>query len=239
MIGTVLLDMGGVLLETGASNGLPAGKLDWRGRRALLQRLRRDHRRLTLEELDDLLFDPWRREHESRYERMREAAWEPHLERLRRRTGTGAGDLELLAAWFEPYGQSLAPVAGAREALARLAKMGLSLALISNVPLPGELYRAVLERHGLAGFFARLGFSYDQGSRKPSPRMLLTTLSALGTEPDHAVMVGDRAASDVAAGRAAGTRTVWVRSSHRDGPAPDAEIASVTELPALLERWRG
>lgn len=238
MIETVLVDMGGVLLEMGASNGLPAGKLDWRGRRVLLERLRRDHRRLTLDDLDELLFAPWRREHEQRYERMREADWGPHLERLRHRTGSAAGDLELLAAWFEPYGESLAPFEGARDALDSLADAGRSLALISNVPLPGALYRQVLARHRLDGAFARLGFSYDEGSRKPSPKMLLAALSALGTEPDRAVMVGDRPATDVAAGRAAGTRTVLVRSSHRDGPAPDAEIGSLAELPALLARWK-
>lgn len=237
MIETALLDLGGVLLEMGTANGLPAGRLDWRGRRALLERLRRHDRRCTMEALEELLFDPWRRRYAGRHERMQEADWGPHLERLRQRTGTGDSDLELLATWFEPYGESLTPVDGAAEALARLAEMGLSLALVSNVPLPGALYRPALVRHGLDGFFARLGFSYDEGSRKPSPKMLLAALSALGTEPDHAVMVGDRPASDVAAGRAAGTRTVLVRSGHRGGPTADAEIASVSELPELLERW--
>lgn len=50
-------------------------------------------------------------------------------------------------------------------------------------------------------------------------------------------MVGDRRDSDIAAGRLAGTRTVWVRSDRRDGPAPDAAIASIAELPELLASW--
>jgi HAD superfamily hydrolase (TIGR01509 family) len=237
VIGAALIDLGGVLIDMGSSNALPTGRHDWRGRRALLGLLRRDGGRLALDDLEELLFAPWRREHDSRYARMHEADWRPHLERLRARTGSRRSDFELLDAWFEPYGQSLQPIAGAREALDRLAAMGLALALVSNVPLPGALYRPVLARHHLVDPFARLAFSYDEGSRKPSPKMLLATLSALGTAPDRAVMVGDRPATDVAAGRAAGTRTVRVRSPHREGPPADAEIASLAELPALLARW--
>ena len=43
----VLLDMGGVLLEMGNAQGMPAGKWDWRGREALLARLRQSGARLS------------------------------------------------------------------------------------------------------------------------------------------------------------------------------------------------
>jgi putative hydrolase of the HAD superfamily len=237
MIEAVVLDMGGVLVDLGSSNGLPAGRLDHRGRRALLELLREDNHRATLEDLDRLLFGPWTQEYTRRYARMQEAAWEPHLARLRAELGTARSDLELLGAWFEPYAEGVLPIDGAGEALGQLAAAGHSLALVSNVPLPGALYRRVLERHGLAAPFALFQFSYDEKSRKPSPKMLLTALSALGCEPQRAVMVGDRPATDVAAGIAAGTRTVWLRSHHPPGPLPDAEIDSLAELPSLLSRW--
>ena len=237
MIEAVVLDMGGVLLDLGTSNGLPAGRLDFRGRQALLELLGAEGRRATLEDLDRLLFGPWHEEYGRRYARMQEAAWEPHLERLRSEVETSRSDLELLGAWFEPYAQSVRPIEGAAAALSRLAAAGHSLALVSNVPLPGALYRGVLARYDLAGPFALFQFSYDEGSRKPSPKMLLSALSALGCEPARAVMVGDRPATDMAAGIAAGTRTIRVRSSHPPGPLPDAEIACLAELPELLARW--
>lgn len=237
LIEAIVLDMGGVLLDLGASNGLPTGRLDIRGRRALAELLQAGRAHPTVDDLDRLLFGPWHEDYARRHVRMREAPWEPHLERLRAEVGSERPDLEILGAWFEPYAENVKPIAGAGQALAQLAEAGYSLALVSNVPLPGCLYRAVLERHGLAAPFAVLQWSYDEGSRKPSPRMLLAALSALGCEPGRAVMVGDRPACDVAAGIAAGARTVRVRSHHPAGPAADAEIAALPELLELLSRW--
>jgi len=244
-IEAVLLDMGGVLLDFKGTNALPAGRLDYRGRLALADLLAEGGGKVSLEELEETLFAPWRRDYEQRYPRMREAPWAPHLEGLRshleaRGHRVTRDDLSLLGAWFEPYRETVEPVPGAAGALARLAGQGLSLALISNVPLPGALYRSLLDEHGLAAPFASFHFSSDEGHRKPSPRMLLSALSELGCPPERAVMVGDRPATDIAAGRAAGTRTVWVRPAHAPaagGPEADSEIASVVELPALLADW--
>lgn len=233
-IQAALLDMGGVILEMLNAGGLPAGRFDYRGRQAL-QRYLADHgARPSPEELDGLLFAPWRRSYERRYERGREASWQPHLDRLLRRYGLEIDAQEVLLAWFRPYGEQLRPCAGAAEALRELERLGLRLALVSNVPLPGALYREVLERHGLARPFDSMFFSYDAGSRKPSPAMLRRALRALGAGAAEAVMVGDRRRSDVAAGIAAGVVTVWLRGKDRDGPRPDHEIDGLTELPSLI-----
>jgi putative hydrolase of the HAD superfamily len=234
----VLVDMGGVLLEMHNPRGLPQGRHDWRGREALLRTLAqsgaRAGARLSLDTLESELFAPWRAEYERRYELGREASWAPHLRRLRRATGARAQDLRLLGAWFGPYADTLAPLPGARQALAAFAAAALRVAVVSNVALPGRLFHRVLRRHGLDRGIASFHWSYDAGSRKPSPAMLLAALQALDTEPAEAVMVGDRRRSDVAGGRAAGVRTVWVRSEHREGPAGDWEVDSLAEVPALL-----
>jgi len=94
----------------------------------------------------------------------------------------------------------------------------------------------VLAREGLAALFDALSFSYDRRARKPGPALVQRTVAVLEVEPSEAIMVGDRRSTDVAAGRAAGVRTVWVGADggDADGPEPDATIGSLVELPALL-----
>lgn len=230
-----LLDMGGVLLDFSAADGLPAGRADFRGREALLSRLRDGGpARLSQDDLERLLYAPWRRDYARRYETGREADWHPHLARLRRFARRRFSDRTLLSTWFDPYGETVEALPGAVAAVGALGALGLDLALVSNVPLPGEHYRRVLARHGLVRPFAALCFSYDEGTRKPSPALLQRALAALGVRPEEAIMVGDRRSADVAAGRAAGVATVWLRSTDVAGPQPDLELGRLAELPAAL-----
>lgn len=238
MIEAVLLDMGGVLLSLDNARGLPDSRQDWRGREALLRVVRERGGRLRRDDLETVLFAPWRAEYARRYELGREARWEPHLAALRRKAGIRLRDLTLLGAWFRPYGEGLAPLPGAGAALHALREGGLRLALCSNVPLPGALYRELLERHDLAAPIESFHFSYDEGTRKPSPQMLRSALAALGVAAERALMVGDRRNSDVAAGRAAGVTTVWVRSEDGGGPEADHAIESLADLPGLVDHLR-
>jgi HAD superfamily hydrolase (TIGR01509 family) len=236
MIRAVVLDMGGVLLSLGPEGGLPESRLDWRGREALLRLIDERGGSATSDDLERLLFAPWRAQYQQRYEIGREARWEPHLRRLRRAAGVRLRNTTMLAAWFRPYGERLEALPGVAEALGALRDRGLRLALCSNVPLPGVLYRRILERHGLADAFAGFHFSYDEDSRKPSPVLVRNALKGLDATPGQSLMVGDRRSTDVAAGRAAGLRTVWIRSDDGGGPAADFTIRGLAELPALLAR---
>ena len=232
----VLLDMGGVLLSLDNARGLPDSRHDWRGRQALARLLEERGGRLRREALDRQLFAPWREGYERRYERGREEPWTPHVERLSRSVGVEVPELDLLRAWFRPYGETLSPVPGARQAVERLAAEGRRLAICSNVPMPGSLYREILDAYGLAAPIESFHFSYDEGTRKPSPQMLRHALAALSVEPSDAVMVGDRS-SDIAAGRAANTATVLLARDDVDpgkGPAADRTIASMEELPEAV-----
>lgn len=231
----VLLDMGGVILHMAGGRGFPIARLDWRGRQAMVQRVRSAGGRVTLETLDALVFAPWHAEYARRVESGAEADWRPHLERLRLKTGCQVDDLELLAAWFAPYGEHLQPLPGVAEALATLGEADLRLGVVSNVPLPGELYMDVLRREGLDRHFDHCVFSYDAGTRKPSPAMLRQAMAAIEAEPVETVMVGDRRDRDIAAGRFAGSRTVWIRSDDGGGPEPTLTIDGLAELPALLD----
>lgn len=230
----VLLDMGGVILHMAGGRGFPVKRLDWRGRQAMIHQIRDAGVRATLDHLETLVFAPWSTDYGRREELGVEAEWQPHLDRLRAQTRCPVADLDLLGAWFGPYGEQLVPLPGAAAAVAILGGSDLKLALVSNVPLPGELYLRVLERHGLVHYFNHLVFSYDSGSRKPSPAMLRQAMEALRAEPSKTVMVGDRRDRDIAAGRLAGTRTVWIRSEDGGGPEPDGSIDSLAELPEFL-----
>jgi len=157
-----------------------------------VQLLRRAGATATDEMLEELLFAPWQADYRRRYETCREADWKPHLSRLRHRLHVRLHDLQMLAAWFEPYGETMALLPDAVETVTALAAAGYVLGLVSNVPLPGKLYRKLLQRHGLVAPFSTLQFSYEAGSRKPSPAMIRTALEALGVAPGQAVMVGDR-----------------------------------------------
>lgn len=233
----VLLDMGGVVLEMAGARGFPVERLDWRGREAMGRLIRAEGGRLSRDDLEVLLFTPWHLDYLRRVEKGREATWEPHLERLRTAVGIATSDLQLLEAWFRPYGEQLRPIVGAVEAVHSLRSSGLELALVSNVPLPGALYDQVLQGHGLLESFRSRRYSYDCDTRKPSPALLRAALTDLDVDREAAIMVGDRRDRDIAAGRSAGIATVWIRGEFDDGPVADIDIGSLAELPGLLQSW--
>lgn len=232
--------MGGVLVDFAGGGGLPPKAEDWRGRRAMLAQAadagdRNAH--WSESDLEHRVFAPWRREHAKRYQRGREALWTPYLDALRQAYVCDLGDEELLAAWFRPYAEEIECTPAARRVVAALIDRGLVCGLVSNVPLPGALYRPVLGAGGLGSLLTAYCFSYDEGVRKPSPVMLRRVLAVLGVEPEAAVIVGDRKASDVAAGMMTGTRTVWLESKFDEGPEPDASIDCLDQLPSVLFDW--
>lgn len=235
-IRAVVFDQGGVLVDFGPNRGLPWGEHERAGRRKLVDCIRSTGGRIESDaELDRRLFEPWREGYEHRYETGREHPIGPHLERLRRETGATASDRELLDAWFGSLGAWSPALEGAVETVETLARRGFRLGLVSNVPLPGELYREhILRRHGFLPYLESLRFSYDAPARKPSPVMLQEVLNELGARPDQAVMVGDRRDSDVASGRAAGAYTVWIEGPGSDGPREDVAIGSIGELVEAL-----
>jgi HAD superfamily hydrolase (TIGR01662 family) len=229
---TVLFDMGGVLLDFLGSAGVPRGKLDWRGREALLRFLNLRGAGLTEDDLERALFGPWRTEYDRRHDLGREADWAEHLKRLRKLAGRGlrTPTKTLLGIWFRPLAEQVEPLPGVLEVLEELRARGHRMAIVSNVPLPGALYARLLKFWGLARFFEGSYFSYDEGHRKPSPAMVRKALSDLGTSPGAAVMIGDRRSVDIVAGRAAGVRTIWLRSDDGGGPEADVTIESMAEL---------
>jgi putative hydrolase of the HAD superfamily len=82
-----------------------------------------------------------------------------------------------------------------------LARSGLTLALLSNIP--PELADDFIQRHAWLGRFAVLGFSCRIGHVKPEPAAFDWCIRTLGVEPARILLVDDRE-ENVRAARACG-----------------------------------
>lgn len=160
----------------------------------------------------------------------------------------------------------LALIAGAGAALARLADAGWALVGVSNQPAAAKgltsledlqaVQAQVLESLGAQGvrFDAfKLCLHHPDGvvpeltgaceCRKPAPGMLLAAARELELDPAGSWMIGDTD-GDIAAGRAAGCRTVLVEypgSAHKrdGGAAPDTIVRNLAAAAAFILAGRG
>ncbi|HMI90794.1 MAG TPA: HAD-IA family hydrolase [Polyangiales bacterium] len=127
---------------------------------------------------------------------------------------------------------------GAREALARFPE--LRIALCTNKPRVTT--QAVLAGLGLEQSFSAIVAGGDLPQKKPDPAPLLHIAELLGLSPGELVMVGD-GPQDVESARAAGARSIGVENGIADlarlrSAEPDAMIATLHDLPALIARWQ-
>jgi HAD superfamily hydrolase (TIGR01509 family) len=102
----------------------------------------------------------------------------------------------------------------AAPTLRALRDRGLRLAAVSNV---GFDLRPVLDGLGLLALLDAVVLSYEVGAVKPDPAIFRTACSAVGVEPQHALMVGDHPEADGGA-TAAGLRTLIIPMSPPGAP---------------------
>lgn len=100
---------------------------------------------------------------------------------------------------------------------------------------------ADVQRIGIAGYF-QFAFSAEElGVSKPDPRAFHAVLEHAGIPAQAAVHIGDHPRDDIQGAQDAGMRAVWINPQGKpwDGAGqPDAQIASLAELPALLAAWQ-
>jgi len=84
----------------------------------------------------------------------------------------------------------------AESTLRELCAAGLRLAVVSDIHVD---IRPAFVAAGLDGVVDVFTLSVEHGIQKPDCRMFTRTLRALGIEPEHALVVGDRAERDGAA----------------------------------------
>ncbi|MCO7271614.1 MULTISPECIES: HAD family hydrolase [Cellulosimicrobium] len=124
---------------------------------------------------------------------------------------------------------------GVLDLLDALRVDGDLVVVVTNGTSPQQ--RGKLARCGVGAHVDAVVVSGEEGVDKPDPRLLEIALDRVGAaDADRAQvwMVGDAAHADVAAGRAAGTRTGWVSHGRpwTDGPLPDVLGATVHDVVA-------
>jgi len=123
------------------------------------------------------------------------------------------------------------PIPGSLEAIARLCKAGIAVAIISNQSGLGrgmmdqDTFNAIHAKMMLAiedagGFISHVSYcphAPDAGCvcRKPKPGMVRDCLEACDVSADAAIMIGD-SLRDISAAHAAGVRGILVQSGYGD-----------------------
>ena len=152
------------------------------------------------------------------------------------------GEMESLYARFlEVYDRSIDRSThlfeGVRDTLDRMHADGWLLGVCTNKPVAPAV--RLLDRLGIADHFGSILGGDSLEVRKPHPRHVLSTVEAIGGEPEHAVMVGDSAV-DLAAARDAGLPCVLMRYGYSSDPVDslgaEAVLDRFSELAQFLPR---
>jgi len=130
------------------------------------------------------------------------------IARFARTTDENAAMLDTYRAHQDQlFDTELRPFPGADRTLAELERRGVPMAIVTS-----RLRRATLrglDVCGLSRHFDVVITPEDVVHAKPDPEPVLAALARLGIPPHQALFVGD-SPHDIAAGRAAGTRTAGV-----------------------------
>ncbi len=125
---------------------------------------------------------------------------------------------------------------GAPETVRDLKTRGARLAIVTSKNRNGV--EMGLRLCGFDGLFDTLVTSDDLEASKPDPAPVLAALERLGTAASETLFVGD-SPHDIAAGRAAGTRTaacLWgpFTRDRLESERPDYFLRAIRELPGLV-----
>ncbi len=127
---------------------------------------------------------------------------------------------------------------GVQAGLSALHAAGWAMACVTNKPV--EFAVPLLANMGIGPCFATVVGGECIARPKPAPDALLLSAERLGVPIDRGLMVGD-SLNDVGAARNAGCPVVCVPYGYNHGldirdAQPDAVIASIADLPTLLQK---
>jgi HAD superfamily hydrolase (TIGR01549 family) len=127
-----------------------------------------------------------------------------------------------------------------------LRRAGYRLGMISNAS-DNEDVQTLVDKAGVRDFFDFILVSASVRVRKPNPEIFRMALAHWGMLPAHAAMVGDTLGADILGAKNAGIFSIWItrradnpaNQAHLDTIQPDAQIATLDELPGLLQNLDG
>lgn len=131
--------------------------------------------------------------------------------------------------------------ADALPTLQKLEADGYRMGLISNAGDDQDVQQ-LARRFGIDPFFDFILTSAACSYRKPHRRIFELALSNWYFLPSEAVMVGDNLDADVRGAKSVGLFAIWIsrrageRTEEHLSIEPDASIAALSELPAVLDR---
>jgi putative hydrolase of the HAD superfamily len=165
---------------------------------------------------------------------VREQIWESAL----RDVGIADGTLARRSAErYNDYRKKyFAPFPGAIAVLRELRERGLRLGIVTNGF--SETHREKIALLQIGEYFDAIFIADEVGMVKPDPLLFAHAVTALGSTPAHAAMVGDRYDRDVRGALDAGLFAVWLNVRNETlppgVPPPHAECASISGVPAAL-----
>ena len=126
------------------------------------------------------------------------------------------------------------------DALRRLRAAGWRIGIVTNGMTDNQLGK--IRNTGLSELVDAWGISDELGVRKPDPKIFRLVAERCATNLHGGWMIGDNLILDIAGGRAARLRTIWLQPQHRSqsgsftGPAPDFTVDSVSDSVEVLLR---
>ena len=119
------------------------------------------------------------------------------------------------------------------SALGQLRQRGLALGVVSNY---NTLLRTQLAELGLEDWFSVIVNSADFGEAKPHPGIFLEGVKLIGASPERVLYVGDDLQSDYYGAQQVGLHAVLLNRDSVAIPTDVRAIATLNELPGLLDQ---
>jgi putative hydrolase of the HAD superfamily len=105
---------------------------------------------------------------------------------------------------------------GAAAALECFRRHGVRTAVVSNSSFGPDVIHYELDRHGLAEHLSFVMVSAEYAVRKPERLLFEAAGARIGARAEDIWFVGDSLDADIAGARAAGMKTIWLKSRGDD-----------------------
>jgi putative hydrolase of the HAD superfamily len=168
---------------------------------------------------------------------MYERAYRSDFEKLRERFSLMVPADELWQRYCRGMADAVTCTPAVLSGLERLRSTGWSVVVVTNGA--GDIQRAKLARTGIDKRVDAVCISEEVGLRKPDGGIFRRAARMVGVDGLRGGwMVGDSVQNDVAGGRAAGLRTIWV-SDGSDSADADHVVSNAAEAIDLLLSLEG